>query len=120
MILDLKSKILNFKLLVLVILLIVILLEIRNSKLEIGTVNAQVPANTNISCGNVSDTEFNSLRPYQANTQCTSQTASEATFCGNSLTLKETIEKTYTGGGGNCTTKGSKVYCTYNVSVPSH
>ena len=120
MILNLKSKISNFKLLVLVILLIVILLEIRNSKLEIGTVNAQVPANTNISCGNVSDTEFNSLRPYQANTQCTSQTASEATFCGNSLTLKETIEKTYTGGGGNCTTKGSKVYCTYNVSVPSH
>ena len=120
MILNLKSKISNFKLLVLVILLIVILLEIRNSKLEIGTVNAQVPANTNISCGNVSDTEFNSLRPYQANTQCTSQTASEATFCGNNLTLKETIEKTYTGGGGNCTTKGSKVYCTYNVSVPSH
>ncbi len=80
-------------------------------------VSAQVPSNTAISCDNVGDPEFNSLRPYQANTQCTSQTASEASFCGNNLTIKETITQTYPGSGGNCSKIGNKVNCTYSVFI---
>lgn len=110
----------KFKFFLIGVLLIGFSLEIGNLKFGVGIVRAQVPSNTKISCENTDPDEFHSLRPYQANTECTSQTAKEATFCGNSLTLKETITKTYPGGGGNCTTKGNKVYCTYNASVPSH
>lgn len=110
----------KFKFFLIGVLLIGFSLEIGNLKFGVGIVHAQVPSNTKISCENTDPDEFHSLRPYQANTECTSQTAKEATFCGNSLTLKETITKTYPGGGGNCTTKGNKVYCTYNASVPSH
>jgi len=80
----------------------------------------QNPVGATMACDNISDPEYNSLRPYQGNTKCTSQTASEASFCGNELTLKETITETYPGSGGTCTTKAGKIYCTYNVSVPSH
>lgn len=110
----------KFKFFLIGVLLIGFSLEIGNLKFGVGIVRAQIPSNTKISCENTDPDEFHSLRPYQANTECTSQTAKEATFCGNSLTLKETITKTYPGGGGNCTTKGNKVYCTYNASVPSH
>ena len=79
--------------------------------------SAQVPGNTTISCDNVDDPEFHSLRPYQANTRCTSQTANEATFCGNNLTVKETITQTYPGSGGSCVSYGNQITCSYKVSI---
>lgn len=78
---------------------------------------AQTPGNTAISCDSVGNPEFHSLRPYQKNTQCTTQTTDQASFCGNNLIIKETITQTYPGSGGNCTTTGNKVNCTYNVPV---
>jgi hypothetical protein len=99
-------------------------------------IHAQIPANTQIACddnsiiyvrdaqGNmipIRQDEFHSLRPYQANVQCTAQTADLATYCGNDLTIKETITKTYSGGNEpGCTTAGDTVTCNYNVTVPTH
>lgn len=79
---------------------------------------AQVPAPV-VDCGQVSDEEFHSLRPYQAS-PCSSEVAPYASFCGNNLTLKETIPARYPGGGGICNQIGGKIVCKFNVSVPAH
>lgn len=78
--------------------------------------HAQVPSNTRIACDEVSETEFNSLRPYQANIRCSSQVDKYATFCGNDLTLKDTIIEKYFGLG-DCETAGGKVTCKYTETV---
>lgn len=74
------------------------------------------------SCNNILDTkdpEFNSLRPYPGMT-CVTQIVPSASFCGNDLTLHETVSETYVPGDPNCKTNGNKVTCSYNVSVPAH
>jgi len=83
--------------------------------------HAQIPQNTIIACDKVSETEFHSLRPYQTNTKCTSQVDKYATFCGNDLTLKDTVTVNYPGDERYltrpCTTVGNKVTCNYSVHV---
>jgi hypothetical protein len=77
---------------------------------------AQIPSDTKIACDEISETEFHSLRPYQANIKCSSQMDKYATFCGNDLTLKDTITESYPGSG-DCTTAGGKVTCKYTATV---
>jgi hypothetical protein len=81
-------------------------------------VQQEIKSNSSV-CDHVNNPEFNSLRPYPGES-CLASTANEATFCGNDLTIKETIKEPYPGGDGNCTTSGGKVTCTYNVEVPAH
>ena len=89
----------------------------------LGTkINAQdspVPPNS-VPCGNVANTEFHSLRPYQANSTCQSATSDYAKFCGNTLTLQETITKTYVPKDPSCKTGSGKITCSYIENVPSH
>jgi len=70
---------------------------------------------SNATCADTNKTEFHSLRPYPAN-PCTTEIVSPATFCGNNLTLHDTISETYPGGG-SCVTNGGKITCTYNETV---
>lgn len=89
-----------------------------------GNVVAQTPSDTTIKCGShvseISGDEFHSLRPYQANTQCTDKLSSSfASFCGNDLTLTDAVT-VYYGDGKNCkeTDDGSgKVECDFEVEV---
>ncbi len=87
------------------------------------SVHSQIPSNTNIKCDETTDStladdeEFHSLRPYQANTQCSSSVSDYATYCGTDLTLTNTIDIYYPGTPGDCTTKNGKIYCTYNIDV---
>lgn len=81
--------------------------------------SAQIPP-TKIPCNNVADPEFHSLRPYQANSRCQTETASYASFCGNTLTLEETITKTFDPNDPNCKRNGDKVTCSYTEYVPPH
>jgi len=61
--------------------------------------------------------EFQSLRPYQASPTCLSETSSYASFCGNDLTIKDTITVNYGDGGGSCQTVGNKITCNYVIPV---
>jgi hypothetical protein len=98
------------------ILLIGISLKIENWKLEIGIVNAQVPP-TPVSCGSTINPEFHSLRPYQAS-PCQSAMEDYAKFCGNNLTLHDTIQETYNGNSEGCTTTtDGKIRCSYSEQV---
>jgi hypothetical protein len=74
-----------------------------------------IPAPAPIPCANTGNPEFNSLRPYQAS-PCTVEPDNYAKFCGNDLTLHDTITETYPGGG-SCVTTGNTVNCTYTVPV---
>jgi len=74
--------------------------------------STQPPTN---SCSNTTDPEFHSLRPYPFNS-CVATTAKYATFCGNNLTIEDSINESYPGGG-NCTTTNGTVICNYNTSV---
>ena len=91
-----------------------------------AVVYSQTPADTNIKCDQTiedtltDDEEFHSLRPYQANTQCTSSVSEYANYCGTDLTLTNTIDVYYPSTPGNCTTKNGKVYCKYNIEVKKH
>lgn len=78
-------------------------------------VRAQVP-NPPVGCSEIDSPEFHSLRPYQKS-PCNSQTSDLASFCGNNLTLKETVEKTYVPGDPNCELVDDKIKCTYKISV---
>lgn len=66
-------------------------------------------------CTDINDPEFHSLRPYPAN-PCQSSVDNYAKFCGNNLTLHDTITETYPGSG-SCTTSNGTITCTYNESV---
>ncbi len=70
---------------------------------------------SNPTCSNKNDPEFHSLRPYPYQ-PCVSTTANYATFCGNNLTIQDTITESYPGSE-NCTTNGNTITCNYNVSV---
>lgn len=70
----------------------------------------------NISCNNVSNSEFHSLRPYPGK-PCLTAISETATFCGDSLTLTDNIKITYNPGTDNCVSiPGGKVRCTYSVN----
>lgn len=76
---------------------------------------------TPLPCSAIGDPEFHSLRPYQAS-PCSTETASTAKFCGNDLTLHETVTVNYPGDeqylvGTGCVTSGSTVTCNYSVPV---
>jgi hypothetical protein len=66
-------------------------------------------------CEGTNTPEFHSLRPYPAN-PCQNTTDNYAKFCGNDLTLHDTITETYPGDG-NCTTANGKITCNYNETV---
>lgn len=95
--------------------LVIFLLSFVFFNIKTSTVNAQV--GSGVACDEVLPTEFHSLRPYQANTQCVSNVSEYATYCGTDLTLTNTINVYYPGTPGNCTTKNGKIYCTYNIDV---
>ena len=83
--------------------------------LNFGTlIKAQVPPPI-VSCADTSDPEFNSLRPYRAS-PCQSTISSTAKYCGNNLTLHDTITETYPGNG-TCTVSAGKATCKYSESV---
>lgn len=69
------------------------------------------------SCRSVDDPEFHSLRPYPADDSCTNETSSFAKFCGNTLTLQETINKNYVPNDPNCVIDGNKATCTYKEKI---
>ena len=77
-------------------------------------VRAQIPPNYT-PCNETADPEFHSLRPYQAS-PCSSEVAPYASFCGNNLTLKDTVYATYPGSGV-CKPEGGKIVCKFSVSV---
>jgi hypothetical protein len=68
-------------------------------------------------CTDLNDPEFNSLRPYPAE-PCQTTISDTAKFCGNDLTLHQTVTVPYPGSGV-CTTNNGKVTCKYNQSVDS-
>lgn len=89
------------------------------STLHPAGVLAQVP-NPPIACDKVGNPEFNSLRPYQASATCNTQIANYASYCGNDLTFKDTIEVQYPGSSEyqtGCSESGGQVYCDYVVPV---
>jgi hypothetical protein len=80
--------------------------------LKFGTLaNAQVPPpNTTCTPG---DPEFHSLRPYQAS-PCQTAIVPSAKFCGNTLTLQDTIGVTYQPSIDKCTpTLDGNLRCSY-------
>lgn len=92
------------------------LFVICNLAFGISRVSAQVPPPT-VACTDTSDPgpEFNSLRPYQAS-PCQSTLSSTAKYCGNNLTIHDTITETYPGNG-TCTVSAGKATCKYNETV---
>jgi hypothetical protein len=74
-----------------------------------------LPGKVLAACGPLTDPEFHSLRPYQAS-PCQNTTDNFAKFCGNNLTLHDTITETYPGNG-SCTTANGKITCNYNETV---
>jgi len=74
-----------------------------------------IPSPAPIPCSNTGNPEFHSLRPYQAS-PCTVTPDNYAKFCGNDLTLHDTITEYYPGGG-TCVPSGGKITCTYNQTV---
>jgi hypothetical protein len=77
---------------------------------------AQIPP-APVSCGSTINPEFHSLRPYQAS-PCQSTMGPFAKFCGNNLTLHDTIRETYNGNSEGCiTTTDGKIRCSYSEQV---
>lgn len=72
--------------------------------------------------------EYHSLRPYQANDECTSYMSDYASYCGSDLTLKDTVEVKFPGsenyldgsvdiGDGSCScsfSQGNGCFVTQN------
>lgn len=67
-----------------------------------------------VPCKSVDSPEFHSLRPYQAS-PCLSQVQDEALFCGNDLTLKDTV-KVAKSGAISCEDKGESIVCQFRVN----
>ncbi|MEK7061515.1 MAG: hypothetical protein AAB954_02540, partial [Patescibacteria group bacterium] len=65
------------------------------------------------------ENEFHSLRPYQASATCVSTVSNYARFCGNELTLKDTVRGTYHWNDPNCylNLAAGRVYCDFNIHV---
>lgn len=62
--------------------------------------------------------EYHSLRPYQASVTCETYATSFATFCGNDLTINDTILVNYPfTPGGKCSIVGLNIICDYTVKV---
>ncbi len=79
------------------------------------------PPPINLICNQTKSTEYHSLRPYPAS-PCVTYATNLATFCGNNLTVKDTIEVQYPAQSTDeiadiCTTTGNKIYCDYTVEV---
>jgi hypothetical protein len=91
-----------------------VLLLLTFSLFAFRSTKAQVPSST---CSNTNDPEFNSLRPYPKE-PCQTTISDTAKFCGNDLTLHQTVTVPYPGSGV-CTTNNGKVTCKYNQSVDS-
>jgi len=67
-----------------------------------------------ISCDEVGDPEFHSLRPYQAN-PCNKEVSETALFCGNSLIISDTVSRL--DPGASCQTlPDGKLKCTVDKS----
>jgi len=81
-----------------------------------------IPSPTPIPCDDPGrNPEFHSLRPYQAS-PCIVKPDNYAKFCGNDLTLHDTVTVYYPGSenyltGSGCVTAGNKVNCTYTIPV---
>lgn len=77
--------------------------------------NNPIP-NPPVACNVTKPNEFQSLRPYQASATCKSETANYASFCGNDLTIKDSITVSYSGGQ-DCKLTGNQATCNYVVPV---
>ena len=98
------------------ICLLIICSLIFSSSLFASKIDAQTPS-IYTRCNEISPNEYHSLRPYQKNASCTTYDTNFATFCGNELTIRDTIEVSYPGNADLCRTSGEYVYCTYNQEV---
>ena len=64
------------------------------------SVAAQIPVpSTPVPCGKVTDSEFHSLRPYQAS-PC-DENISGAAFCGNGIAISEQVSETQSDSPSN-------------------
>jgi len=83
--------------------------------------NAQVPAPF-VPCGQTSNPEFHSLRPYQAS-PCGEEDGPQeelALFCGNDLLIKREVEATKIPGVTRCEDiEGNKELCFFSISGSS-
>lgn len=81
-------------------------------------IKAQVPT-PYVSCDDVRDPEFHSLRPYQKS-PCSQEMSQTARFCGNQLVVSDsvsTLQTTFPSLAENCTLIDEDKYrCTYNIS----
>lgn len=78
---------------------------------------AQVPPPP-INCNDVASPEFHSLRPYQASATCQTYATSFATFCGNDLTINDTVTVNYPlTPADSCSINGGQINCKYTVKV---
>lgn len=85
--------------------------------LYLNRVEAQIPS-IFAECNETRPREYHSLRPYQANASCSTYDTNFATFCGNDLTIGDTIEVKYPGTSAlSCITSGNSVFCDYSVKV---
>lgn len=88
------------------------------------TTHAQNPIPPgDISCDEVGNPEFHSLRPYQAN-PCNKEVSETALFCGNSLVISDTVSALQTIApelDENCAPIGNNRYrCTYTISAKNN
>ncbi len=74
-----------------------------------------LPEKVAAACENIDNPEFHSLRPYPG-IPCQTTTDSFAKFCGNNLTLHDTITETYPGNG-SCTSANGVITCTYDEQI---
>lgn len=85
-----------------------------------SNVKAQAPS-PYVSCDDVRDPEFHSLRPYQKS-PCNQEVSQTALFCGNQLVVSDavsTLQTTLPSLAENCTLideDENKYRCTYNIS----
>ena len=82
------------------------------------TVAAQIPQNP-VDCDDTTDSEFHSLRPYQAS-PCKKEPSDLARFCGNRLVLTDSVSAPQTIAPSldpNCERiDGNRYRCSYNTS----
>lgn len=87
---------------------------------RVAAQTAPVP-NRKVPCNETDSPEFHSLRPYQASATCITEAANYAKFCGNTLTIQESVTVTYSPKEDNCIQSSpGKVLCTYAIPVAPH
>jgi len=74
------------------------------------------PGKVLAACESTDPKEFHSLRPYPAK-PCLNTTDDYAKFCGNNLTLHDTINENYPGNGDCKSNTNGTITCTYNEPI---